>query len=77
MFQEMPEDVDFASLRDMLAVEGGKLLVTTLRNMLAGQVSWQWLHSIFLKCRPLRLNLLLKPVRNMRCLLLSLRLVIR
>lgn len=37
----MPEDVDFASLRDLLAVEGGKLLVATLRNMLAGQVSWQ------------------------------------
>ena len=48
----MPEDVDFATLRDMLALEGGELLVTTLRNMLAGQVSWQWLQTTLFIYRP-------------------------
>jgi len=39
MLQKVPEDVDFASLRDTLALEGGTLLVSVLRNMLAGRVS--------------------------------------
>ncbi|KAF8348560.1 formyl transferase [Amanita rubescens] len=34
---KMPEDIDFANLRDTLALEGGTLLVSVLRDMLAGQ----------------------------------------
>ncbi|KAK2461195.1 hypothetical protein APHAL10511_006722 [Amanita phalloides] len=34
---EMPQDIDFAGLRDELAIKGGKLLVSVLRDMLAGR----------------------------------------
>ncbi|PFH49327.1 hypothetical protein AMATHDRAFT_147871 [Amanita thiersii Skay4041] len=32
----LPEDIDFPQLRDVLAVEGGKLLVSVLSDMIAG-----------------------------------------
>ena len=37
-FQVVPPDVDFTSLRRCLGVEGGKLLVSVLRQMLDGTV---------------------------------------
>lgn len=36
--QTIPEDADFVSLRDHLAVEGGRLLVSVLKDMLTGTV---------------------------------------
>lgn len=36
--QGVPPDSNFASLRDKLAVAGGHLLVSTLRDMISGKV---------------------------------------
>lgn len=39
LYKPVPPGVSFPELRDSLAVEGGKLLVSVLRDMIAGTVS--------------------------------------
>ena len=38
--KDVPMNVDFPDLRNLLANEGGKLLVSVLRDMIGGKVSW-------------------------------------